>query len=211
MSHFRRYFISFAFLLTATPCLGLSGVPSLSYSTAFTAYTGPGVPSLMVLPDGTGNPFTEARDPAGNTVDVTITLNLMDGAPSPIVNFPHEDLWLESSDGGLVPCLGGTCADENTDGNGMTWWTAPLRAGGYSQSPILVMVNGSALVSNSGLLLNTNSPDINGDLAVQLSDVGFFAGDFYSVYNFRSDFNGDGILNLSDVGILAEGFGARCP
>ena len=52
----------------------------------------------------------------------------------------------------------------------MTEWVNPMFAGGYSQGPVLVLINGSALTTNPGLPLKFNSPDINGDLRVDLTD-----------------------------------------
>jgi len=196
---------------SAQICLAITGVPSLVLSEANIAYSGPGVPSLLVVPDGTGNPFTEAHDEAGAVVDATITMVLRDPQGHPITNFPLEDLWLESDDGGLVSCTWGPSPDNNTDVNGMTQWTQPALAGGHSQGPVFVLINGSRMTSNEGVPLRFNSPDLNGDGIVHLTDVGFFSSDYYSGYNFRSDLNGDGQLNLSDVALIARSYGAQCP
>ncbi len=201
----------FALLFIAQPYLAVSGIPDFSRSEAFIAYTGPGTPSLLVVPDGSGSRFTEARDEQGNVVDATITLFLRDSTGASIANYPFEDLWLESADGGLAPCLGGSNADYNTDINGSTEWVNPLLAGGYSQGPVLVLINGSALTSNPGLPLKFNSPDINGDGVVNLADVAILSPDYHSGYTFRCDLNGDGLLNLSDVPIFAHHFAAQCP
>jgi hypothetical protein len=76
------------------------------------------------------------------------------------------------------------------------------------------------LLENSGtwnvipmpLNVSFNSPDINGDLVVNLSDIAFFASDFFSPgYNYRSDFNYDQVINLQDVAMLAGAVGAFCP
>ncbi len=200
-----------AFAFITQPGLALSGVPDLVTSEAFIAFEGPGFASLLVIPDGNGNRFTEAHDELGNVVDATITLYLRDGAGSSIANYPFEDLWLESIDGGLVSCIGGSTADDNTDYQGITQWVNPMFAGGYSPNPVLVIISGTALGSNPGLPLRFNSPDINGDLTVNLQDVSILAIDFSMGYSFRCDFNGDGYLNLRDIPIFAEHFGAQCP
>lgn len=190
----------------------ISGVPSLNESTATIAYTGPGVPTLLVVPDGGGNPFTEARDEAGNPVDATISMYLRDGAGSAIANFPWEDIWLQVDDGGMVACRWGINPDNNTDQTGMTLWVFPAAASGYSESVVWVMVNGSALTSNNGLPLSFNSPDIDANGLVNLADIAILAGDFYSGQTpFRSDFFRDGVLNLADIHLFAVHFGAACP
>ena len=201
----------FAISILAQPCFAISGVPDLFLSEAFIAYDGPGTPSMLLVPDGTGSRFTEAHDEQGNVVDATITLYLRDPAGMPIPNFPLEDMWLETTDGGPATCYWGVRASQNTDRNGVTYWVDPALAGGYSEGPVLVMVNGTALTSNSGLPLRFNSPDINGDLVVNLADVILLAGDFFSDYNFQSDLSGDGVLNLSDISLFAQHFGAHCP
>ena len=187
------------------------GIPDLSHSYATIAYDGPGTPALLVVPDGSGNLFTEARDEDGNVVDATITLTILDPLDNPIANYPFEDCWLESVDDGLVPCIGGTTADHNTDANGMTEWVYPLLAGGFSETAVFVVINGSPLDTNPGLPLYFNSPDINGDRAVTLHDVAIFAGDYFGSYHFRSDFHRDGAIDLRDIAIMARKMLANCP
>jgi hypothetical protein len=57
----------------------------------------------------------------------------------------------------------------------------------------------------------TNSPDLNGDLAVNLTDVSHFVGSFFGTYDYASDFQWDGVINLSDIVLLAQGLGSECP
>lgn len=66
-------------------------------------------------------------------------------------------------------------------------------------------------LSSTPLSISYNSPDINGDLRVDLSDVTFFAHDYFGVYDYRSDFNYDGVVNLTDVSMFAPELGAACP
>ena len=210
MTRFGFYLLLMISLMSAQICLADTGVPSLYESEASIAYSGPDVPSLLVVPDGSGAPFTEARDAVGDIVDATITLHLRDFQGFPIANFPWEDIWLET-DAGLVPCSWGIHPDDNTDVNGMTRWTLPAPAGGHSEGPVFVLVNGSRLTSNDGLPLRFTSPDINGDLVVNLADVSLFTYDFYTLNPSRSDFNGDGQLNLADIAHLAQAFSDQCP
>lgn len=135
---------------------------------------------------------------------------LADWGFDPMVAFPAEDMWLESIDGGLVACGLGTCADTNTDATGETIWSAPLRAGWHSEGNCQVVVNGSPL-AGAGLALKFNSPDLNGDLQVNLADISLFASDYFQAYNYRSDLYFDGNLNLLDFSVLIQGIGATCP
>jgi hypothetical protein len=59
--------------------------------------------------------------------------------------------------------------------------------------------------------LYVNSPDINGDLTVNIQDASQFNSDIFGTYSYRSDFNYDGVVNLSDAGIMQAAIGASCP
>jgi hypothetical protein len=185
-------------------------IPDLPNCRAWLAYEGPETPTLLVVPDGSGSPFTEALLPDGTTVDATVFLEIRDGNDTPVANFPFEDLWLESADDGLQPCQGGTCADANTDELGMTYWIQPLRAGGHSQALTQVLIMGDPW-GTEGLALSFNSPDINGDGQVDIQDVGNFAQNLFGTYDFRSDLARDGLVNLADLGRLIQGLGRNCP
>lgn len=200
--------IAVLFIAQANPAL--SGVPDPSQSEAFLAYTGPGLVSLLVVPDGSGNSFTQAHDEQGNIVDATITVVVRDYGGVPIANYPSEDIWLGTANNGVVTCVWVITPDHATDAQGLTQWVYPLVAGGNSIGPVFVNINGNPLVSNPGLPLRFNSPDINGDLTVNLQDVSILTIDYYTSYSFRCDFNGDGYLNLRDIPIFAEHFGAQC-
>lgn len=193
-----------------------TGIPDLSNSYIEWAYEGDQVLSLYNLPDGSGNGLDQAflpGQPDGSApvmVDATITLVMLDGLEYPIAMFPFEDLWLMSGDDGMVACAGGTVADANTDVEGRAQWSDPLLAGGWSASSIEVYINGDRVIGGS-VALWVNSPDVNGDLSVDLADLGTFASDYFGAFQYRSDFNYDGVLNLSDIALMANGIGANCP
>lgn len=201
-------------LVIGAATVAMAGVPDLQLSTASTA-AGAGVTPVMYnLPNGLGSTFAQARS-TGGVVNATITLTVLDGGGVPVANFSANDMWLEkevvAGTGNFIACTGGTTADVNTNASGVTTWAAPLRAGGWSTSKTLVVINGSALTSNTGLVLRHNSSDLNGDGSANLSDIPLFAADFYGAYAFRSDLQFDGVVNLSDIPRLASGVGAVCP
>jgi hypothetical protein len=174
-------------------------------------------PVLFDLPDGTGAAFTQARVAGGSVVDATITLTVRDSL-QPWPNRPAADFWLERevvADGGsFAACFRGTIADAPTDALGVTHWTLPLRAGGWSSVRMRVMIWGQPLTPPGGevlLDLRHNSADLNGDLAVDLADVPLFAADYLGGYAFRSDLLYDGVVDLSDVPRLASALGTGCP
>ncbi|MBK9473789.1 MAG: hypothetical protein IPO18_16215 [bacterium] len=204
----------FSIALVIAAASAMAGVPDLQLSTASTA-AGVGVTPVMYnLPNGLGTTFANARS-TGGVVNATITLTVLDGGGVPVANFSANDMWLEkevvASTGNFAACTGGTTADLNTNASGVTTWAAPLRAGGWSTSKTLVVINGAALTSNTGLILQHNSADINGDGNANLSDIPLFVADFYGAYSFRSDLLFDGIVNLSDIPRVASGVGAVCP
>lgn len=206
-------------LAALAPASARAGIPPLFWqevSTAETAAPAGTQPVLYNVPDGSGASFTQARIINGVIVNATITLHMRDDGLNPIVGVPAVDMWLEkeivANTGNFVPCLGGTLADGPTDVDGVARWTQPLRAGGWSTSRTLVVVWGSALATNTGLVLRHNSPDLNGDLVVDLADVPLFAADFMNRSNaFRSDLHFDGVVNLSDIAPLASALGRGCP
>lgn len=202
------------FVVTLGVCAAsftMANIPDLGNSHAELAYTGSETAVMFNVPNGGGDAFTSAST-IGGTVDATITLTILISDDTPVANFPFEDCWLESADGGLVSCTGGATADFNTDASGKTTWGSPLQAGGSSEALTVVYISGSALTTGAGLAISHNSADINGDGAVNLTDVPLFADDFHGgSYVFRLDFVFDGAVNLSDVVRFAQALGATCP
>lgn len=85
---------------------------------------------------------------------------------------------------------------------------ANLRGGGYTatgEMRFLVPDRGSCWGSFTGRIA---SPDLTGDLVLNLADLTLFTGDFYTYesYDPRSDFDGDGVVNLSDLFVFATYF-----
>ena len=164
--------------------------------------------SYFVCPAGDGVWLTTAFAEGGVMVNGTITLHLLDMLQDPIPFYPAEDIWLRSSHDDLVHRSGGTIADRDTNSDGITVWQLPLRAGGTwtPGSTLQVMISGMPL-QQPGLQARHNSPDINGDLEVNLADLSAFASNYYGVYAYRCDYNWDGAINLTDVSALAMHYG----
>ena len=197
-------------LIVGAASLAMAGVPDVNQCTASRAYTGPEFCVLLNVPDGNGAAFTNAVKVGGGVADATITLIIKDGGGIPIVNYPFEDAWLESVDGGMIACVGGATADASTDALGVTEFQTPLQAGGQSLTNTRVLINGNALTNT--IPVGYNSPDLDGSGAVNLTDVQQFAADFFAVgYAFRSDLFFDNIVNLSDLPVLAATIGSTCP
>lgn len=203
-------------ILASAASLQAGGIPIQPYAEVTVATPGP--LSLFCTPAGGGQPLTEAFGPAGQIADGTISMILYEDIPpfgSPVPFYPREDMWLFDTGGGLAFCPGGTIPDADTDADGWTSWTRPLRAGGQvdtaAGSELAVMVNGWIL--GEGMLADyrTNSSDFNGDGAVNLTDVAIFSTAYFGPYSYDYDLRRDGVVNLSDLALLAATYGDQCP
>lgn len=170
--------------------------------------------TLLVMPDGSGPPLSSAFRFDREQVDATISLTLYSSCPptGPMVDYPAEDMWLESSDGSLVFCVGGSIADGPTDSLGNTGWSGSLSGGGWDSGSLMIRLATGDAHGFFNLPLMINSPDLNADLTVNLQDVAEFAGDYFSAqYSFRSDLHFDYAVNLSDLAVMSGVVGKSCP
>ena len=139
---------------------------------------------------------------------VIIHVEMMDCTPTPIPNFPFQDIWV-SAQGELNICRDGSVADANTDEDGRTTISGAIFGGNQSQGGVTVWVSG--IPSDTGpLALDFVSPDINGDLFVNLNDFSLFGADYNSTA-FRSDLNDDGAVNLKDFSLFGQHYNEVCP
>lgn len=179
------------------------GVPDPWLSTATTRATED--VSLMICPGCDGASFSQARLLGGGTMDATIDVHVLDTNGDPLPMFPFQDFWLYAST--LNPTR--HFLDHDTDYMGYSLFALPLCGGGYLEDPGLeAYVYGDPLASNPIAHIRINSPDINGDLSVNLQDATMFIGDYLSGgYHYRSDLHYDGNLNLQDVVVFVAHFG----
>lgn len=178
-----------------------AGIPDLTNSTA----SGPGsTVQILITPAGLGTNLGAAS--------ATVTVTVEDGNGDPIAGYPFQDMVLDDNQTNeLNICPGGSTADGNTNASGVATFSGNIAGGGYTEAGLQVFLGGSPL-TQAALDFKVNSPDINGDRTVNVSDVGAFAGDFGSgSYVFRSDFVADGVLNISDVGRFATAVQEVCP
>lgn len=191
--------------VAGTMLLGLAGfatagVPDDTQSTASVATAGA---TVLITPAGAG----ETLASKGATVSVVVA----DVNGDPIAGYPFQDIYLDDFVAGEISlCQGGSVADGNTNASGETTISGAIAGGGFTQNGMQVYLAGTAL-AGAALDINIVSCDINGDLKVDLGDIGDFAIDFNGSYQFRSDFIFDGTINLADVGELAIHNGEVCP
>lgn len=178
--------------------LATAGVPDAGLSTAVAAGSG----TLLITPAGNGNTI--------GGIGATITVTVVDGTGTPIAGYPFQDIYVDDSGTAEISlCQGGSVADFNTNAAGVTTISGGVSGGGWTQNGLQVYLAGVAI--GSALGINANSPDITGDLVVNLGDVGQFAIDFTGGYAFRSDLQFDGVINLGDLGKLAINNSEVCP
>jgi len=177
---------------------------------------------ILVVPDGSGSSFSQARTFGGDVVDATVAVLiwLVDefGGGGPLAGFEAEYLTLLAPGGGTVGCAQPyvAAADHDTDDNGWTEFSLAPRAGGWSQGLLeiyLIAELASAMGSDiPPLPIYFNSPDLNGDLVIDLTDIALFSQDLHeSDAPLRSDLVWDGVINLSDITVFCQHLGASCP
>ena len=160
--------------------------------------------ALYATPAGTG--------PTLESIGSTVTVEVLGLDDQPVAGYPFQDVWLDDDgDGSLNVCVAGALADANTDAEGITTISGSLAAGGWTLDGLRVYLGGTP-VTGDVLPIDVNSPDIDGDRTVNVTDVGLFATDYSSgTYSYRSDFDQSGTLDLVDVGIFAGHVGDTCP
>lgn len=170
--------------------------------------------SLFTVPDGSGMPLSDCVLQGGERTDATIEFVIQDGDGLPVAGVPAEEIWLESTGGGLVTCAGGALADGPTDATGLARFSGPLHGGGATTddgSDRLVVVIQGAGSFETGRLILVNGPDLDGDLVVDLNDVVAFARIWFGSYDYAADFDWDGAITTADLARLAGAMRARCP
>jgi len=169
-----------------------AGIPNLEHSTVSTQG---GV--LLACPSGDGPRLEDI----GGTVSITVR-SMCPGwpGPLPIAGIPATDIWLWSD--GLVLCGGSSSsnADGPTDSEGQTTISGPVASGGYAGT-IHVVVMGILLGELPTLTIV--SPDIDGDLQVDLVDLAAFAVAYTGAFDPRADMDGNGLLDLRDLSLFA--------
>jgi hypothetical protein len=178
-------------------------------------------PTLLVVPDGSGPPMSQARYANGEVVDATVTVYLVTDDGSPIAGFPAEDVWLDFNATGdplrnCDPNFAIISADGPSSPTGRMTFSLPVAAGGWTEGPATIYIYGSPARHRDWtpwdpLPMRLNSPDISGDHQINLIDLTYFSQDYFGDYNFRSDLYPDGDLDLADVVYFTRGLGRTCP
>ncbi|MBI4720118.1 MAG: hypothetical protein HY770_02605 [Chitinivibrionia bacterium] len=174
-----------------------------------TATSGSGC--VLVCPAGDGDQLSAKG--------VTISIEINDGAGDPIAGVPATDFWVVDCDPALDMVLCGGSASSNataaTDENGQTTMEGDIAAGGCADG-LSVVVQGFVIeegVSCTPVCLDIDirSPDMNGDLAVNLLDFALFGGAYPpNAYAKCADFNCDAAINLQDFSAFGLHYNHDC-
>jgi len=118
--------------------------------------------------------------------------------PAPGIELAYLSGW--SSSPGLVFAEPAGQVGGATDAGGMTAVILPLRGGGQGTAwDFRLTAPGIYCAQNLDLGLKVNSPDLDGDLLVNLADLTLFARDYFGPYNYRSDLYWNGAVDLADI------------
>ena len=151
---------------------------------------------VLACPAGDGETLAEKG------LDISVTCR--DGANVPIPNIPAADFWLIGCNNNLVLCggSGSSNADHITDNNGQTTISGTIAASGFDQ--VMVVVQGVIIGCPSTCLpIAVTSPDQNGDLAVDVTDLALFASGYPpQPYHLKSDLDGSGEIDVLDVNLM---------
>lgn len=207
--------LSFAALATAQPVA--------ANSTAMLVAPVPGV-SVFVQPNGSGTPLSACYAPGGTVVSAAVVVTIRDAAGNPVAAVPNRDIRIARAGTGMIWCSdtwypppmhAPNCADLPTNAAGQTRFTLAYHGGSWHNAGMQVWVLEAAGIwapIPNILTVNMNSPDNNGDLVVNLSDVVTFVADLWTIpAPYRSDFNWDNNVNLTDIVLLTTSIGLTCP
>lgn len=199
----------FFLLITCWAAPILLGVRDLSAQLTVIVNLDPGpTATWLMTPAGSGQHHPD--------FDSVVEIQLLDSGGNPVVGFPGADITLAPCDPGsnLLLCAGGLVADGNTDALGRTTISGPPSGGGFTEQ-VRVVVAGTPLAPCFDLRIN--SPDLNGDLQVTVSDLGPWATDANSAMSsggaltFRSDLYPDGDFDMLDMVLMARHLLEVCP
>jgi len=166
--------------------------------------------AIAVCPAGDGQTLADVgaridvvtRDPQGNTVG----------------DIPALDIWiLGCGERDLCWAARASNADAPTNAQGETTISGSIAAGGM-HAGVSVYLQAIVVLAQPGctepecLALELRSPDIDGDLIVDLVDLSRFAMSWPPhAYSAQADFDFDGEVGLLDFAFFAAHFGHACP
>jgi hypothetical protein len=166
--------------------------------------------AIIVCPAGDGHAL---RDQGA-----TIFGTAMDTQGFPIAAITPQDWWLIGCNDGLALCNGPSSIDADgiTDTNGQASIGGAIKAGGCDTG-LTVILQGAVFLQSPGCTerechpIAARSPDVNGDLIVDLVDFSIWAPSFLSAAAPAChDFSFDGVVDVVDFGIFGAHYLHSC-
>jgi hypothetical protein len=198
-----------ALLFLLIPVVAFAGIPHIENCNIYTRATQD--VSVFVCPACDGYDFSAAQTLGGGLMDATIEVYIRDIFGLPVENVPASDITID--DPNLCWCVpDGNIADFNTDPNGYTEFAMAPCGGGCSENFELGgYLTGMPFLQNPLPYIKVNSPDLNCDLVVNLTDLALFANGYFGPYTYCVDYYWDGVVNLLDLAEFAQHYGHLCP
>ena len=195
----------FATATLVVPCRAQTGVVDGCQSSS-SCFAG----AIVVCPAGDGHALRDQ----GATIFVTA----IDFPGNPIPAIAAADWWLIGCNSGLALCTnaGSINADGITDINGQTSIGDAIKAGGCDTGLAVVLqavtfTQWPACAVWECHPIAARSPDVNGDLVVDLVDFSIWAPSFLSAAAPAChDFSFDGVVDVVDFGIFGAHYLHSC-
>lgn len=200
-----------ALVILLAPVVGWLSVPAYSciLDVCLSTATVDGSHVLLVCPQGDGDRLGD--------VGATITIAVYDAVGTPVTGIPGQDYWLIGWNNTLILCGGSMSsnADAPSDANGVVTMSGPIAAGGSDEALRAVaqgfIIADESCLGDKYLAVRVASPDINGDLIVDIIDFSLFGAAWPPhPYDERMDYNGDGVIGLIDFSLFGMHFLHSC-
>jgi hypothetical protein len=170
---------------------------------------------VLICPGGDGEQLSAKV--GGGAIFITV----VDGSNLPIEGIPATDFWLVDCDPSADMVLCGGSASSNasaaTDETGSTTMVGDIAGGGCADG-LSVVVQGFVITEGTPpdctpicLDIDVRSPDMNGDLAVNLLDFGLFGAAYPpNAYTKCADFDCSSTVDLLDFSAFGLHYNHSC-
>jgi hypothetical protein len=150
-------------------------------------------------------------------VGVVISVTVKDNAGLPVPGILATDFWVIGWGDTLNLCGGGGSAnaDSASNSSGQTTMSGAIAAGGCD-SGLQVVVQGVVLADPTDwsiplcLPIIVHSPDISGDLLVDIVDFVLFTAAFTGTYNPCADYDCNALIDIVDFVLFTAHFNHLC-
>lgn len=156
--------------------------------------------------------WKDAQLYGGDNTNAMITIEVRDENGELITGFPASIAPI-INEGNLLAC--GSALVSGGGGGGIAYFDYADGGGSsdnISLQGVIANIYGEPLFTLTPILTNFrfNSPDLNADGAVNMSDTVLLAQLMNQGYSYRIDYFWDGVINNSDVVLFVQAMGSAC-